>query len=196
MKDRYPKEYYESLNYTDYMERGPKYKKTAHEIIDLLKKLKLIEKDKKILDFGCAVGFLIEGFKDAGYKKVEGYEVSKWARGEARRKKCLVHGNLNNLLNPDIMIALDVLEHLNDEELEEVFTKISPRVLLVRIPVCEKGEESFYLSVSRKDPTHINCKTRENWIEFFKVFQFKTFLKLDLFSIYDAPGVCCLLILK
>ena len=40
-----------------------------------------------------------------------------------------------------------------------------------------------------------NCKTKEQWIEFFRKEGFGTFLRLNLFTIYDTPGVSCFLVL-
>ncbi len=54
-KDKYTEEYYKTLNYTNYLDRESKYIKTAFELIDLLKKLKLLTEQSSILDYGCAV---------------------------------------------------------------------------------------------------------------------------------------------
>jgi hypothetical protein len=84
---------------------------------------------------------------------------------------------------------------MTDQEIAKVLIKTNPRALLVRIPSSTDGGKTFALEVSRQDPTHINCKTKEQWIEFFKEFEYKTFLRLNLFTVYDTPGVTCLLIL-
>ena len=95
----------------------------------------------------------------------------------------------------DLGIFLDVLEHMNDKEIKKVFKKAKFKRLLVRIPCADKNSNKFYLKVSRIDKTHINCKNKESWISLFKSFGYKSFLKLNLNSIYDSKGCLCLLIL-
>jgi len=197
-EDKYPEEYYKTLNYSDYLEREPRYIKTAQEIIDILKRLSLIHNNSHILDYGCALGFLMKGFKEQGYSEIMGFEISEWARDYAHKNGHRVFSNLDHIGEYlfDLIIALDVFEHLSDEELIVVLSVISAKVMIVRIPVAEPPEKDFYLSVTKKDPTHINPKSKEEWINFFRGFGFNTFLKLNLFSLYDSKGVLCLLILK
>jgi len=193
----YTAEYYQSSNYADYLERADRYKKTAYELAGLFRTISLVDRDSLIIDFGCAVGFLIEGLREAGLKNTIGVEISDWAREIAQKNGLLVHKSIDDIVfsRPDLLIALDVFEHMTDQEIAKVLTKTNPRALLVRIPSSTDGGKTFTLEVSRQDPTHINCKTKEQWIEFFKEFEYKTFLRLNLFTVYDTPGVSCLLIL-
>lgn len=193
----YTAEYYQSSNYADYLERADRYKKIAYELAGLFRTISLVDRDSLIIDFGCAVGFLIEGLREVGLKNTIGVEISDWAREIAQKNGLLVHKSIDDIVfsRPDLLIALDVFEHMTDQEIAKVLTKTNPRVLLVRIPSSTDGGKTFALEVSRQDPTHINCKTKEQWIEFFKEFEYKTFLRLNLFTVYDTPGVSCLLIL-
>lgn len=193
----YTAEYYQSSNYADYLERADRYKKTAYELAGLFRTISLVDRDSLIIDFGCAVGFLIEGLREVGLKNTIGVEISDWARETARKNGLSVHKSVDDLAinQSDLLIALDVFEHMTDQEIAKVLTKTNPRALLVRIPSSTDGGKTFALEVSRQDPTHINCKTKEQWIEFFKEFEYKTFLRLNLFTVYDTPGVSCLLIL-
>lgn len=196
--DSYDSEYYRSSNYADYLERADRYKKTAYELIDLLRKLNLITKESMIVDYGCAVGFLLEGFKELGYPRILGYEVSDWAVKEGRTRGNNIHywGSFNyDPYCTKVMTALDVFEHMTDDQVKEVVTTIKPDCMIVRIPSSTDGGKTFSLEVSRQDPTHINCKDKEQWIEFFKQLGYNTFLKLNLYTVYDTPGVTCLLIL-
>jgi len=88
-----------------------------------------------------------------------------------------------------------VFEHMSDETIKDVITTLEPKAMVVRIPSSTDGGKTFHLEVSRADPTHINCKTKEQWIVFFQGLGYRTFLKLNLFTVYDTPGVSCLLIL-
>src|SRR5258708_11963454 len=83
---RYDEHYFKSLNYTHYLERRDRYLKAALEFHELFDKLRLTDKKGKILDYGCAVGFLMEGFRELGYKNVYGYDLSKSAVMQAEKK--------------------------------------------------------------------------------------------------------------
>lgn len=197
----YNADYYKSSNYADYLERADRYKKTAKELAGLLHSLNLIQKDSLIVDHGCAIGFLLEGFKELGYANVLGLEISEWARAEAKKRGNVVWDSSNYDWvswvgqRIDLMVSLDVFEHMTDQEVYNLLFFAKPKALLVRIPTSTDGGKSFHLEVSRADPTHINCKTKEQWIELFKSFGYQTFLRLNLFTVYDTPGVSCLLIL-
>jgi len=194
----YPEDYYRSNNYVDYMERGPRYEKMAFEIAEALKKFKFIDSKSRILDYGCAVGFLIQGFKNAGFSHTVGFEISEWAKSVARNAGHFVLDNFSELelQTFDLIIALDVLEHIGDEELKFIIPRLNADRLLVRIPVAASEGADFALDISRRDKTHVNCKTKTQWQEFFKQQGYTVFLDLDLYYIYDAKGVMCTLMLK
>ena len=190
----YDKEYYGTINYTDYLGRKNKYFKTAEELVDLLKKLSLVKEDSEILDYGCAVGFLIEGFSRIGLN-ASGYDVSHWAVKESIKSgNKMVHDYTD--FTGDILVSLDVFEHMRDTDIKHVLDATSPEVLIVRIPSSMDGGETFHLDVSKKDPTHINCKDKGDWLKFFGKSGYTFNLALNLFSIYDSEGVVCLLLLK
>ncbi len=193
----YTADYYKSSNYADYLERVDRYKKTAYELAGFFRQIKLVERQSTIVDYGCAVGFLLEGFRDIGYENLVGVEVSTWARNEAAKRGNRVVSSASELANHpvDLLISLDVFEHMTDDEVIDALAKIKPKALLVRIPSSTDGGKTFHLDVSRSDPTHINCKTKEQWIEFFARNGFKTALKLNLYTVYDTPGVSCFLLL-
>lgn len=193
--------YYTSSNYADYLERADRYKKTAIEIVDLLRKLNLLEHHRMVIDYGCAVGFLLEGIQQTGHLFCIGIDVSDWAVKIARERGNQVGKSFDDFdlrgieRDPPIMTALDVFEHMTDEDIVKVIDKTKPKALVVRIPTSTDGGQTFALEVSRADPTHINCKTKDQWIEFFGKFGYHTFLRLNLYTVYDTPGVTCLLIL-
>lgn len=194
----YNASYYKTSNYADYLERADRYKRTATEISSLLRNLSLIDDQSTILDYGCATGFLMDGLKAAGHKSVAGFEISKWATEEARGRGHLILTEVElipTIGSIDLMIALDVFEHMDDNSILNVLDHSNPKALLVRIPSSTDGGKSFHLEISKQDPTHINCKTKEQWIKFFREFGYQTFLRLNLYTVYDTPGVSCLLIL-
>jgi SAM-dependent methyltransferase len=194
----YNADYYKSSNYADYLERADRYKKTAYELVDLLRKLNLINRESRIVDYGCAVGFLLEGFYELGYRDVAGYEVSDWAIAEGTRRGNDItkwDDSVNWAQSADVLTALDVFEHMEDAEIKRVLKVLTPSCLILRIPTSVDGGKTFALEVSRQDPTHINCKTKDQWIQFLQKLGYETCLKLNLYTIYDTPGVTCLLCL-
>lgn len=188
----YGPDYFKSANYADYLERGDRYKRTACELVELLRKIGQLDDKSRIIDYGCAVGLLMDGLKEAGCSRVIGIDVSEWARNEAERRGHLVYRKFK--VRTDILIALDVFEHMTDSEIGDVFWANAPQTFVARIPVSTDGKE-FHLAVSRADPTHINCKTKEQWETMFRALGYLT-TRLHLFSVYDSPGVACLLGLR
>lgn len=188
----YNEEYYKSLNYADYLSRGRRYTKTAEEITSLLNSLNLLYKGASILDYGCAVGFLTKSLYDLGYKSY-GYDISSWAVKEAKKLGVTVIDKPEGLY--DCVFYLDVLEHMTDENIEEVFSNIKTKSCVVRIPCSTDGGNTFHLDVSNKDKTHINCKDKKGWMSLFSSLGVIKILNLNTLTIYDSPGVYCALLL-
>jgi cyclopropane fatty-acyl-phospholipid synthase-like methyltransferase len=185
----YDESYFSKLNYADYLGRGARYAKTAEEMDWLFRSLRIANKNSIILDYGCAVGFLMDGFRELGYTSIIGYDISSWATDQARQKKHVILDRLDDVI-PDVMISLDVFEHMEDAEIESVVS-IPRRALVVRIP-CSTNGADFALEISRRDPTHVNCKTKSQWVSMLKK-HYDSVLFLDMFTIYDGPGVACIL---
>ena len=113
---KYNEDYFKKLNYTDYLYRRDRYLRLASELHELLDKLRLVHDNVKILDFGCAVGFLMEGFRELGYKEIYGWDISSWAVSKAQEKGLNILKKIEEL-SFDIIICLDVLEHMADQEI-------------------------------------------------------------------------------
>ena len=122
------------------------------------------------------------------------YDISKYAEKIAKNKGC--NWIEDNNFNSDILIVLDVFEHMTDDEINEFFKKSDSDVMIARIPVADFSENDFYLEVSKADKTHINCKDKNGWKEFFIKQGYKNFLSLNLLTIYDTTGVFCFIALK
>jgi cyclopropane fatty-acyl-phospholipid synthase-like methyltransferase len=194
MSNPYSETYFKTLNYSNYLERKDRYRKSAKELEDLLVKLCLLRKEDVILDYGCALGYMMLGFRDLGYDKIWGYDISPWATQVSRSAG-------NNMLDSfmgfqsDMLIAMDVFEHMLDADIQLVLGEVKSNVLVARIPCSTDGGKSFHLEVSRNDPTHVNCKDKSQWIDLFKQY-YTSVLRINLISIYDSPGVACLLAIK
>jgi hypothetical protein len=186
----FTEEYYKSNNYTDYLSKGERYNRTAEELFQNLVKFKIINHSTKILDFGCSVGFLIKGLEKVGCTNVYGYDISEWAIDIAKKSECKILDKPEG--EYELGIFLDVLEHMDDQQIIQMFQNIKFSKILVRIPVSDQSNpHQFYLDISRKDPTHINCKTDEAWIQYLRNFGFKYHLRLNFNTIYDSKGCFC-----
>ena len=194
MKNIYNEEYFKSNNYVNYLSKKERYIRTANEIYNTMSKFSIIDTDTKILDYGCSVGFLINGLEKVGCKSVYGYDISEWASSEAKKNGCKILENPSG--NYELGIFLDVIEHMTDQEIHELFSKIEVNRILVRIPCAiETNPSMFHLEVSRRDETHINCKTDKEWISFFERLGYQNHFRLNLTTIYDSEGCfCCLFV--
>ena len=84
---------------------------------------------------------------------------------------------------------LDVLEHIEDQELEEILSFIVAKELVVRIPVTAKEGEDFVLDVSKKDKTHVQKHSKTWWLHLFNRYGFHLKTVLRHTNIYDSKGV-------
>lgn len=196
---KYNKEYFETGNYKNYSERELKYTKLSEELVKLLSELNLINKNYSIIDYGCGTGHLVKAFKNLNYNIV-GLDISEYAINEAKDKSLPVEYidiNSEHLskLRTDVFICLDVLEHMVQKDVKTLFDKLDCICAIIRIPVASKYLGDFHLKISRKDATHINCKTANEWKVFFQPY-FSTILDLNLTSIYSSKGVISLLLIK
>ena len=184
-KDLYDKSYYETNNYTDYLHRGDRYIKLADETIELVEKIRLPH--YKILDYGCAVGFLMKGLERHA-EKLYGCDISPWATEICRRKGYKVTKRPNFTLNYDLVYYLDVLEHMRLSEVRATLSRVKTKAFIFRIPIAKNEGEDYYYECSRKDPTHVIRWTREQWRDLFQSYNYKC-LMLDLHTIYNSDGV-------
>lgn len=181
----FDKSYYESNNYTDYLGRGDRYLRLEEDLFDILKKFNMDQGPR--LDFGCAVGFLLEGLnRREGHSY--GSDISEYALEECRKKGLYTQKTPDWSLLHSTVFALDVLEHISESELNTFFDKIRTKCIIFRIPVCAKGEDDYVLEVSRNDPSHIIRWNKSQWQERFRSAGYLP-LDLNLSTIYCSEGV-------
>ena len=89
------------------------------------------------------------------------------------------------------MVTYMSMFNMFDDDIDIVLNKINTELLVVRIPVKLTGEDDFHLEVSRKDLSHVNCKTKEEWINKIEKYNFKYKDNIITKSIFDSPGVFC-----
>ena len=150
------------------------------------------------------MGFVVRALNDLDYKWVYGYDVSEWAiqyglengivQSNVRLTSTKSHiiGSPGDDVTPrwDLTLALDVLEHLCQSELDEFIDELNTDYLLVRIPLAVNDGGKFVLTVSENDPTHITRLTRESWMQIFNTRYIHLF-NINLCLMYDTSGVMC-----
>ena len=181
--------YFKSGNYVDYLNRAGRYRKMAGEMDRLFHSMGI---GKEILDFGCAVGFLVKGMSRLGYNVV-GYDQSEWAIGYGSNvlKAPGLTQDYSQAVNRryDAVFLLDVLEHNYMPDVRRILSDIKAKYLVVRIPVCEESGGDFILPCSRSDLTHVTCMSKSVWSEVFASQKYLPHVVLSLKTIWDSPGV-------
>lgn len=151
--------------------------------------LRWLEREKvsghaKILDCGCGIGIGGIILKNNGYENITGIDIDG-ENVKAASKFFEAYGmdcnNINLKNRFDIVIALNIIEHLGSPEhfLDGLIKILSPKGLLV----LSLPNEIWFRKLSGripKDPTH-----RQSW----SVFSFKRFLSRNGFDIIDMKPV-------
>ncbi len=185
LNNYFNKEYFNSINFTDYEQRCKKYQRSAQELYQFLN----INYDTSILDYGCAIGFLLNGFYELGVRNLTGYDISEWAIKNNINKQIECTDNIDIFkISYDYAFAMDVFEHMFDNQISLVLGNLNIFNLIVRLPVKLINQNDFHLQVSRNDPSHVNCKTKGEWIDYIESFGYSFSNTLNLTSTYDAPG--------
>ena len=179
-------------NYIDYTRK--KYAQLARDIKDIL----FLKKQMPVLDYGCATGLLVYELRRKGVGPVYGTDISEWAINYGRENynlsdTILKHYN-KDLLELDYIkyvLMLDVLEHCDNDELCNIFTRLAKhkKTIIVRIPVSARKHGNFYLDISRKDKTHIQCHAKSWWQDFFTMSGFRITNIIKRKQIYNSKGV-------
>lgn len=190
--------YYRSNNYAGYLERRDRYKRQVEELHhELLQKVCLDFQNGAVLDYGCAVGFVVKALIDIGYVNVMGYDVSSWAVEYGHNvlgiPPSMMTTNLSNVLQQkwDMTLALDVLEHISQPQLSELLSLLNTNYLLVRIPLSIEDNGRYVLDVSERDKTHVIRLTRASWHRFFALHGYDWLFNINLATFYDSTGVMC-----
>lgn len=170
----YDKDYFETTK----KRCAPQYnKETIYPIMmQIAQFLNNKYKPVKILDIGCAKGFLVKAFLDLGVE-VWGVDISKYAVEESPRniRERLKVANieveipfLNNFF--DLVTAIDIIEHLSSptKALKEIH-----RILLPKGRVCIVTITPNFNKIAC-DISHVNVHNARYWKKMFRDSGFKT----------------------
>ena len=184
--------YYATANYSHYLSKGERYWHLARDLSELFEKLSVWGGVDRLLDFGCGPGFLVQGFQRLG-KKATGCDISDWSvryGGETLGIPFLrLPEQIDWRTRWSMVTALDVFEHMTDDELAALFARLHTELLVVRIPLAERDGGRFVLPVSEADPTHVNRKTAASWDHLLRGHGFEPWLRLNLSTIWESSGV-------
>lgn len=116
---------------------------------------------KRVLDVGCAKGFLVEHLRDLGIDAF-GIDNSEYAISEVRgdiKEFCQIRSSLDPITEKyDLVTCIEVAEHLHEHDAETLIKNLcscTDQVIFSSTPL-DYAEES-----------HINIQPREYWVEQF-----------------------------
>jgi O-antigen biosynthesis protein len=164
--NNYPLESYDKFYYDNYC--GGSY--TKENLFPFFTNIaqKIIEEiqPKKVLDAGCAKGFLVEALRDKGVEAY-GIDISTHAINEVRndlKQYCKVRSVTEPLAEKyDLIICMEVLEHLKPYEAEKAIENF-----------CNSAEDILFSSTPDvfTEATHYNVKPPEYWASLFAKYSF------------------------
>ncbi|HOK40050.1 MAG TPA: class I SAM-dependent methyltransferase [bacterium] len=135
---------------------------------------------KSILEIGCSTGELLEILKKNNYEVI-GIEISEKARKICNEKNLIVYDDnffVNNSSKKfDVIIALDVIEHLNSPDLflKKIKNLLNTNgIIILETPnfnsILRKLNPYFWIGYNKYHLIYFNC---ENIIKFFEKNNFK-----------------------
>jgi glycosyltransferase involved in cell wall biosynthesis/2-polyprenyl-3-methyl-5-hydroxy-6-metoxy-1,4-benzoquinol methylase len=134
---------------------------------------------ERVLDVGCAHGFLVEALRDRGID-AHGIDISKWAISEVPEQfkpYCRV-GSITNELEGhyDLVTCIEVLEHLPRSVAQAAIANL-----------CRHSDRVLFSSTSDDvdEPTHLNVETPDYWASLFADNGF--YRDFDVDASYVAP---------
>lgn len=132
-----------------------------------------ISDDDKILDFGCAKGFLVKSFRLL-HKQCWGFDISKYAlQNVPTDVKKYISSDMLEFGNFDWVIAKDVFEHIEYDNIDKTLVDLSKitKNLFCIIPIGNNGK--YIIPTYEGDKTHTIRESLSWWKDKFKESNFK-----------------------
>jgi SAM-dependent methyltransferase len=150
--------YYFKHNCGQPYERNPEWLAFFSSIADaIIRKIN----PRKVLDVGCAMGMLVEAFRDRGVEAY-GLDLSEYAIGQVRedvRPYCRVASLLDPIPDRyDLLISIEVLEHIEPRFAEQAIANLAAA-----------GNDILFSSTpfDYKEGSHFNTQPPEYWADLF-----------------------------
>lgn len=143
-----------------------------------------LTRNHKILDYGCAKGFVVKALRIL-YRPAWGCDISSFAINSSDNDTRKWLELCNKKIVPfdidfDCIIAKDVFEHLEEQELDKVLRELRKKgkILFAIIPLGK--DEEFVIPAYNLDITHKIAQNKDWWLKKFK----QNGWKLQKFSYY------------
>lgn len=152
----------------------------AHALVQRLR----IERGQRVLDFGCACGYLVKALRLLGINAY-GLDTSMWAIDQSPKDvEEYIEADLERFDERfDVCIAKDVLEHLPYEDLPTQLKRLRQRCMrmFVIVPLAKDGK--YIAEAHELDKTHVIRRDMDWWRRrFFEA----GYTRVD--SHYECPG--------
>ena len=149
-----------------------------------------IHRGARILDFGCARGYVVKALRGLGYDAF-GVDISHWAIDNADEEtkpylECVTHGSPYLEGKYDWIIAKDVLEHVQfvDLVIPHLMSMATEGIFAV-VPLSRFDRGRYIIEDYEKDVTHIQRWKLTTWASMFMNVGWCVELA------YRVPGVKC-----
>lgn len=132
-----------------------------------------IGRGESVLDFGCAKGFYVKALRLL-HRDAWGCDISEYAVSQADDSvkpyiKVVSKAPIPFDEEFDYIIAKDVLEHMNEEDIGRFLSSagaLCRRYMLVIVPLAENGK--YIIPEDELDVTHLQRKTGDEWKSLFR----------------------------
>lgn len=154
------KEFLEAeLNSLNLTMDNPDFVGLAKSVADYCKKFNA----ESVLDYGCGTGVYSEVLRQEGFNII-GQDVFK-----AHRDYCKENYPLLKVYQKpkeaDLMLWIEVAEHMTDQEISKALEAVKPRVILF--------SSTPHKTDFDEDWGHINIKSETQWVAMFRKFGYK-----------------------
>ena len=128
-----------------------------------------IKEEDRILDFGCAKGYLVKAFRLLHFEAY-GFDISDYALDQAPRVvEKYLYRSLEGLEKFDWIIAKDVLEHIDYKDIDYLLKTLLKSLCNNMFCIIPLGNSiSYNVHLYDKDITHVIKESMKWWVNKFK----------------------------
>lgn len=156
-----PQQFLESEILSGIHADNPEFVRLAQQTCDQLHFLDF----RSVLDYGAGTGVYSAAFYDAGFD-INVYEIWEPHR-EYIRKYFPRLKIIDQPITTDLMLWIEVAEHMTDDEINQLMKSVSPHhILFSSTPEHNPGFDEMW--------GHINIKTGQEWDSLFSDFGYNT----------------------